>query len=172
MNENIIASRRAPKPTAFWAHPLFLWSMSVVLPLAVIPAVMIQDAVMGAEPAGTGDNAGDVAPGELVLVIGWFVVPVLFAAAHLWRYRGGATMLPLFGRGWISASLAIISFALTAMFLLAAAAGTDLPEPHGVPFALWFVAMALYCQALRAAAVRRSLPDDADSPAELLSVFE
>lgn len=146
--------------------------MSVVLPLAVIPAVLIQEAIIGAEPAGASDSAGEVAPAEWSLVIGWFVVPILFAAVHLWRYRGGATMLPLFGRGWVSALLATGSFILTAICLLAAAAGTDLPEPSSVPFALWFVAVALYCQALRAAAVRRSLPDDADSPEELLKVFE
>ena len=171
MDQNIIASRHASTSTAFWANPLFLWSMSVVLPLAVVPAVLIQDAMMDVEQIDTGDSS-EVAPWELALMIGWFVVPVLFAALHLWRYRGGATVLPLFGRGWVSASLATGSFALSAIFLLAAAVGTDLPEPHGVPFALWFVAMALYCQALRAAAVRRSLPDVEDSPDELLRVFE
>lgn len=146
--------------------------MSVVLPLAVIPAVLIQEAMMGTELSGTSSDAGEAAPMEWTLIVGWFVVPLLYAAVHLWRYRGGARMLPLVGRSWISALLAILSFALTAMFLLAAAVGTDLPEPHAVPFALWFVTMGLYCQALRAAAVRRSLPDDVDSPAELLKVFE
>jgi hypothetical protein len=146
--------------------------MSILLPIAVVPAVLVQNAMMDAEPISTGESSSEVAPWELALLIGWFVVPVLFAAMHLWRYRGGATMLPLFGRGWVSALLATGSFALSAMFLLAAVAGTDLPKPHGVPFALWFMAMALYCQALRAAAVQRSLPNAEDSPEELLKVFE
>ncbi|MCP3729113.1 hypothetical protein M9978_01610 [Sphingomonas sp. MG17] len=145
--------------------------MSIILPLAAIPAVLIREAMMGVEPSDAL-VASDAPLSEIAIAIGWFAVPLAFAAIHLWRYRGGATMLPLFGRGWVNALLALASLLLSALFLLAAAVGTEVPEPHGWPFAIWFTAAALYFQALRAAAVRRSLADKPSARDELVKVFD
>lgn len=160
--------------SSFWARPGFLWVMSVVAPLAVVPAVVIQEyvatGVWGPDDAYDGGDA-DLVASEIAMIIGWFIVPPMFAALHLWRYRGGATMWPLIGRGWVSGVLSAISFPLTGLILLTAVVSIDRTEPETWPFAMWLVALAVYCQALRAAAVRRSLPDDMPSAEELTKVF-
>lgn len=164
------------KRSWFWARPGFLWSMSVVLPLAVIPAVLVQEAVATGEwgPGESGAEGGDTGLSvfEIGLVIGWFLVPPLFAAFHLLRYRGGATLWPLFGQGWVSALACLISVPVTALFLLGAAFGGNLRDASTWPMSIWMLAVAAYCQALRAAAVRRSLPDATDSPDALIKVFK
>lgn len=140
--------------------------MSVVLPLLIIPVALLEDAL------GANADAADVemSPAEeFFLVTAWFALPVLFAALHLVRYRGGATMLPLFGRSWISVLLSVVSLLLSALFLLAAFVGTEFPALDSLPSTIWLVAAAVYFQALRAAAVHRSLPDP---EADLVSVFE
>lgn len=154
--------------TAYWSRPIFLWSISVVLPLMAIPVVLLEEAIMGLE--GSVPPAAELSDVEAtMLVLAWLGGPAVFAIPYLLGYRGGATMLPLFGRGWFAALLAICTLLFSAVFLLAAFVGTEFPQPHSWPMAGWLTAVAVYLQALRAAAVRRSLPDEREA---LAQVFE
>lgn len=152
-----------------WAKPAFLWIMSVVLPLAVIPVVWFQDLYLGEQDISPSTVPGDDGWSILILVLIWFGAPIASAALCLIGYRGGATMLPLFGRGVLAALIAIASFGLSALFVLSGLVGTEFPALHGWPFTGWFFAVAAYLQALRAAAVRRSMPQEDES---LVRVFE
>lgn len=151
-----------------WAKPAFLWTMSVIVPLAVIPVVWLEEQILALEHAVPIPDTGDDWS-ILVTVLIWFGAPIASAAICLTGYRGGATMLPLFGRGVVSALIAIASFGLSAVFVLAGLVGTEFPALHGWPLAGWFIVAAVYLQALRAAAVRRSLPHEQDA---LIRVFE
>lgn len=165
--------------SSYWTQPRFLWAMSIVLPIAVVPIAMLQEAIadsslgnlMGERATANYFEGADLKSGEVTSWIAWLVVPILYSALHLWRYRGGATILPFAGRGWFSAFLAIVSLFVSGLFLFVCVVGTGLPELQGIPFALWLVIVAIYCQALRAAAVRRSLSKSEAAPDELTKIF-
>ena len=151
-----------------WARPAFLWTMSVVLPAAAIPVVLIEDELRTTEGASSPPSA-PVDEASVVLFLLWFIVPPACAALCLIGYRGGASICPLFGRGIVAGVVTLASLPLSALFVLAAFVGTDFPEPYSLPFFGWFIAVALYFQALRAAAVHRSLPRVDD---DVAAVFE
>jgi hypothetical protein len=71
------------------------------------------------------------------------------------------------GRSALSHVLTLISVALTAFFIWVIVARTEFWRPSRLPFTIYFLGCAVYCQYLRAAAVWRSLPDKSQEITEI-----
>ncbi|WP_374942160.1 hypothetical protein [Sphingomonas sp.] len=138
--------------------PALMWIIAISLGLAVVPLVMYSGQLYYAEGGQSPDGPGMLLMSVVMTTPVWLGTWLAFAALFLVRYRGGATLRPFFGASPLSILLALMGTAGTIFFAWLIAVRIDYWRATRLPFTLHLLGCAAYCQALRAAAVARSLP--------------
>ncbi len=141
--------------THFWVRPIALWAMAV----ALAAGIFVLTAYSGYLAASRGQAEETLAVLQSMLrsLPIWGAAWAGFVALYLVGYRGGARLLPLFGKGWRGVLLSGVAFAgsIASLWMI-----TQIPyrDPAHIPFIGYWLAFAIYFQALRAAAVARAQP--------------
>ena len=141
-----------------------LWSMAA----ALAAGIFVLTAYSGylSMLRGQAEDTTEVLGSMLRSLPIWGAVWASFVALFLVGYRGGAKLRPLFGKGFLTAVLAALAFAgsIGSLWMI-----TQMPyrDAAHAPFIAYWIIFALYFQALRAAAVSRSMPE-----ADVGTVFE
>lgn len=141
--------------THFWASPIALWTMAAALAAGIFVLTAYSGYLAAAR--GQAEDTMAVLQSMLRSLPIWGAAWAGLVALYLVGYRGGARMMPLFGNGWRAAVLSVVAFAgsIGSLWMI-----TQIPyrDPVHLPFIGYWLAFACYFQALRAAAVARSRP--------------
>lgn len=142
--------------TQFLVRPITLWAMAA----ALAAGILVLTAYSGylAASRGQAEETMAVLQSMLRSLPIWGAAWAGFVALYLVGYRGDARMMPVFGKGWRAALLSVVTIvgSIGSLWMI-----TQIPyrDPAHIPFIGYWLAFAFYFQALRAAAVARSRPE-------------
>ena len=148
---------------------LTFWLIGVGLGLAVLPLLIYSGNLYYAEGGDSPDAPGMVFVSAAMTMPIWWSAWLALIAPFLWRYRAGGRLSDLRGGSLVAHLLTALSIAISFFFLWSIFARVEFWRVSRLPFTAHLLACAVYFQYLRAAAVRRSLPDSGES--ELTKFF-
>ena len=136
-----------------------LWLIGLGLGVAVLPLLSYSGHLYYAEGGESPDAPGMLLMSVVMTMPIWFSVWLALIAPFLWRYKAGGRLGDLRGESLVAYLLMALSVLISLLFLWMVFARVEFWRVSRLPFTAHLLGCAIYFQYLRAAAVRRSMPD-------------